>query len=72
MSNFPNVLALAADTLYNVVDKGESLNQELPFASQGLPQKDKALLQQICYVVLRYLPRLENYCQQLVEQPLKG
>ena len=72
MSNVPNVRALAAETLYNVVDKGASLNQELPFASQGLPPKDKALLQQICYGVLRYLPSLENYCQHLVEQPLKG
>ncbi|MEC8206993.1 MAG: transcription antitermination factor NusB, partial [Pseudomonadota bacterium] len=53
-----NVRALAAETLYNVVDKGASLNQELPFASQGLSPKDKALLQQICYGVLRYLPSL--------------
>ncbi|WP_199525125.1 16S rRNA (cytosine(967)-C(5))-methyltransferase RsmB [Pseudoalteromonas sp. bablab_jr011] len=67
-----NVRALAAETLYNVVDKGASLNQELPFASQGLSPKDKALLQQICYGVLRYLPSLENYCQQLLDQPLKG
>jgi len=72
MSNVSNVRALAAETLYNVVDKGASLNQELPFASQGLSPKDKALLQQICYGVLRYLPSLENYCQHLVEQPLKG
>ncbi|MGB1302341.1 MAG: 16S rRNA (cytosine(967)-C(5))-methyltransferase, partial [Pseudoalteromonas tetraodonis] len=48
MSNVSNVRALAAETLYNVVDKGASLNQELPFASQGLSPKDKALLQQIC------------------------
>ncbi|MBE0370039.1 16S rRNA (cytosine(967)-C(5))-methyltransferase RsmB [Pseudoalteromonas aurantia] len=67
-----NVRALAAEVLYQVVDKGQSLNTQLPFAAQKVHGKDKALLQQICYGVLRYLPTLEHYCQQLLEQPLKG
>ncbi|ESP91615.1 16S rRNA (cytosine(967)-C(5))-methyltransferase RsmB [Pseudoalteromonas luteoviolacea] len=67
-----NVRALAAQTLFQVVDKGNSLSTQLPYASQKLPPKDRALLQQICYGVLRYLPSLENYCQQLLEQPLRG
>jgi 16S rRNA (cytosine967-C5)-methyltransferase len=67
-----NVRALAAETLFQVVDKGQSLSALLPRAAQKLGPKDKALLQQICYGVLRYLPTLEHYCQQLLEQPLKG
>ncbi|MCO7191270.1 MULTISPECIES: 16S rRNA (cytosine(967)-C(5))-methyltransferase RsmB [unclassified Pseudoalteromonas] len=67
-----NVRALAAQTLFQVVDKGQSLTAQLPYASRQLPVKDRALLQQICYGVLRYLPSLEHYCQQLLEQPLKG
>ncbi|MCF7514490.1 16S rRNA (cytosine(967)-C(5))-methyltransferase RsmB [Pseudoalteromonas sp. L23] len=67
-----NVRALAAQTLFQVVDKGASLSAQLPLATSQLDGKDKALLQQICYGVLRYLPSLEHYCQQLLEQPLKG
>ncbi|MDK1290264.1 16S rRNA (cytosine(967)-C(5))-methyltransferase RsmB [Pseudoalteromonas umbrosa] len=67
-----NVRALAAQTLFQVVDKGQSLTAQLPYASQKLPVKDRALLQQMCYGVLRYLPSLENYCQQLLDQPLRG
>ncbi|NOU51386.1 16S rRNA (cytosine(967)-C(5))-methyltransferase RsmB [Pseudoalteromonas sp. JBTF-M23] len=67
-----NVRALAAETLFQVVDKGQSLSTQLPYAAQKLNPKDKALLQQICYGVLRYLPTLEHYCQQLLDQPLKG
>ncbi|CAM4269760.1 16S rRNA (cytosine(967)-C(5))-methyltransferase RsmB [Pseudoalteromonas byunsanensis] len=67
-----NVRALAAQTLFQVVDKGQSLSSVLPNAALKLNPKDKALLQQICYGVLRYLPTLEHYCQQLLDQPLKG
>ncbi|WP_105167175.1 16S rRNA (cytosine(967)-C(5))-methyltransferase RsmB [Pseudoalteromonas sp. T1lg23B] len=67
-----NVRALAAQTLFQVVDKGQSLSTVLPHAALKLNPKDKALLQQICYGVLRYLPTLEHYCQQLLDQPLKG
>ncbi|BBN80032.1 ribosomal RNA small subunit methyltransferase B [Pseudoalteromonas sp. A25] len=67
-----NVRALAAETLFQVVDKGQSLSTQLPYAAKQLNPKDKALLQQICYGVLRHLPTLEHYCQQLLDQPLKG
>ena len=67
-----NVRAQAAHTLYQVVDKGVSLSAALPRYSRDLNPKDKALMQHICFGVLRYLPSLEFYCQQLLEQPLKG
>ncbi|MEO2268827.1 16S rRNA (cytosine(967)-C(5))-methyltransferase RsmB [Pseudoalteromonas sp. YIC-656] len=67
-----NVRAQAAHTLFQVVDKGISLSVALPRYSRDLSPQDKALMQQMCFGVLRYLPSLEFYCQQLLEQPLKG
>ncbi len=67
-----NVRALAAQTLFLVVDKGQSLSQLIPTKTAPLTPQDKALFQQICYGVLRYLPSLEHYCQTLLDQPLKG
>lgn len=64
--------ASAAKVLYQVVDKGQSLTSALPLAQQALPAKDRALLQEICYGVLRWLPRLEFISRQLMSKPLTG
>lgn len=64
--------ASAAKVLYQVVDKGQSLTSALPLAQQQLPAKDRALLQEICYGVLRWLPRLEFISRQLMSKPLTG
>ncbi|MBG0760849.1 16S rRNA (cytosine(967)-C(5))-methyltransferase [Vibrio cidicii] len=67
-----NVRAAAANVLYLVVDKGHSLSNALPEAQQLIRPRDHALLQEICYGALRYLPRLESIASQLMEKPLKG
>ena len=67
-----NVRAIAAKCVFNVVDKGRSLSEELPLAQQKAQDNDSALLQEICYGVVRYLPELEWQVQQLVDKPLKG
>lgn len=67
-----NIRALAAKCTFNVVDKGRSLADELPNQQAKVEGKDKALLQEICYGVLRYLPELENDAQQLIQKPLTG
>ena len=64
--------ASAAKVLYQVVDKGQSLTSALPIAQQLLPAKDRALLQEICYGVLRWLPRLEFISRELMSKPLIG
>lgn len=64
--------ASAAKVLYQVVDKGQSLTSALPVAQKLLPERDRALLQEICYGVLRWLPRLEFISRQLMEKPLTG
>ncbi len=67
-----NVRAAAANVLFQVVDKGKSLSTVLPEAQQSIRPRDHALLQEICYGTLRYLPRLESTANQLMDKPLKG
>lgn len=67
-----NVRAVAAQVIYQVVDQGQSLSAALPPAQQKVAPRDGALLQEICYGVLRWLPRLESITQSLMDNPLKG
>ncbi|OBP13317.1 16S rRNA (cytosine(967)-C(5))-methyltransferase [Rheinheimera sp. SA_1] len=66
-----NLRAVAATCCYQVVDQGKSLSDVLPKAQFQFPlPADKALLQEICFGVLRYLPQLDFVCQQLMAKPL--
>jgi len=67
-----NIRALAAKCCYNVVDKGRSLNTELPKLQSTLIGKDKGLLQEICFGVLRFLPELEHDVRQFIQKPMTG
>ncbi len=67
-----NVRALAAKCCFAVVDKGRSLGDELPSLQSKIEHKDKGLLQELCYGVLRYLPELENDSKGFIQKPLKG
>ncbi|WP_305402963.1 16S rRNA (cytosine(967)-C(5))-methyltransferase RsmB [Photobacterium leiognathi] len=67
-----NVRATAAKVIYQVVDQGQSLSAALPAAQQDIKERDHALLQEICYGALRWLPRLESITQALMDKPLKG
>lgn len=67
-----NVRAIAAKVLNQVVEKGQSLSQALPAIQQELSPKDKALVQMLCYGVLRTLPRLDFFCRSLMKKPLTG
>lgn len=67
-----NIRALAAKCSFSVVDKGRSLADELPKLQLKVEGKDKGLLQELCYGVLRYLPELENDVRHLIEKPLTG
>jgi 16S rRNA (cytosine967-C5)-methyltransferase len=67
-----NIRALAAKCCYSVIDQGRSLSDELPKQQDKAALKDKGLLQEICYGVLRYLPELEHDVRALMEKPLTG
>ena len=67
-----NIRALAAKCCYSVVDQGRSLSEELPKHQAKAEGKDKALLQELCFGVLRFLPELEHNARQFIDKPLKG
>ena len=67
-----NIRALAAKCCYSVIDQGRSLSDELPKQQDKAALKDKGLLQEICYGVLRFLPELEHDVRALMEKPLTG
>lgn len=60
----------AAKCLAAVVG-GSSLNQQLPLYEQQVVERDRPLLQQLCYGVLRFYPRLLACSTQLLSKPLK-
>jgi len=68
-----NLRAIAAQTVAAVLDNGESLATALPNAQSRIENpKDKALVQEICYGVMRELTQLEYYLDQLMDKPMKG
>ncbi|GLP97694.1 16S rRNA (cytosine(967)-C(5))-methyltransferase RsmB [Paraferrimonas sedimenticola] len=68
-----NVRAAAAQVCFAVIDNGQSLSRELPRHQQTLANgKDKALLAELCYGVLRQLVQLERLISDRLQNPLKG
>lgn len=67
-----NLRAIAAKVLTQVVEQGQSLSVTLPENQQTVSDKDKALLQELCFGVLRTLPILEWILKQLMSKPLTG
>lgn len=67
-----NLRSIAAKAINQVLDQGLSLSTVIPELQKNIPDKDKALLQEICFGVLRTLPQLEWIIQQLMDKPLKG
>ncbi len=65
-----NCRSIAALCLRDVVN-GASLKQQLPRHEPAVADKDRPLLRQLCYGVLRYYPRLFAISQQLLRKPLK-
>ncbi|MGX9461430.1 16S rRNA (cytosine(967)-C(5))-methyltransferase RsmB [Shewanella sp. A14] len=68
-----NVRALAAKAIYEVLEKGISLSVALPDQQQHLENgKDKALLAELCYGVMRQLPQLDKCVSDCLTKPFKG
>ena len=64
--------ALAAQTIRQVVNDGKSLAELMPLAQQKFDDsRDKALLKEIVYGVLRHYRRLSALRDQLLSQKLK-
>lgn len=72
MKKNTNLRSLAAQLIERVVDKGESLSAILPGAQKTISDKDGALLQELCFGVMRTLPQLEALIGKLMERTLTG
>ncbi|HSN17511.1 MAG TPA: 16S rRNA (cytosine(967)-C(5))-methyltransferase RsmB [Gammaproteobacteria bacterium] len=67
----PRVLAVRA--LMAVAREGRTLTQAADEAASGSADpRDAALVKELCYGTLRWLPRLEAWLAKLVERPLKS
>lgn len=67
-----NLRSLAAQAIEQVVEKGQSLSNVLPAMQNKVQDKDRALLQELCFGVLRTLPQLEWLATQLMARPMTG
>ncbi|MBS0854425.1 16S rRNA (cytosine(967)-C(5))-methyltransferase RsmB [Enterobacter sp. JGM127] len=67
-----NLRSLAAQAIEQVVEQGQSLSNVLPPLQQKVSDKDKALLQELCFGVLRTLPQLEWLISKLMARPMAG
>ena len=68
-----NSRALAARTLVNVVNHACPLNLALTNTFDDIAdQKERSFIQELCYGVMRWYPRLEFIANELLEKPLKG
>jgi len=72
MSRRPSVRAGAARVIAEVLGSGRTLDRALPPVQEAYSdRRDRALLQAICYGVLRFCPRLECLLDELLDRPLK-
>lgn len=72
MNHKYNLRSIAAKAIGQVLDKGQSLSVVLPELQKNISDKDKALLQELCFGTLRVLPELEWYLQQLMSKIMTG
>jgi 16S rRNA (cytosine967-C5)-methyltransferase len=67
-----NLRSMAAQAIEQVVEKGQSLSNVLPLLQQKVSDKDKALLQELCFGVLRTLSQMEWLINKLMSRPMTG
>lgn len=68
-----NLRALAAKVVFQVLEKGISLSVALPEQQKHCESgKDKALLAELSYGVMRQLPQLDKLISDCMAKPLKG
>ena len=66
-----NVRTAAAKVLGEVISHGHSLSAALPQWQERVADKDRALLQELCYGVLRWYQRLDAIAEKLLTKSLK-
>lgn len=66
-----NVRIAAARVVTAVLQDEGSLSSLLPTYLSKVDERDRSLLQQLCYGTLRYYPRIEAYLNLLLTKPFK-
>ena len=66
-----NTRAAAAVILIRVFDERRSLSAVLPDKLDKVNKTDRGFIQEVCYGVMRWYPRLEWFAGQLLDKPLK-
>jgi 16S rRNA (cytosine967-C5)-methyltransferase len=66
------VRVAAAGALDEVIRQGHSLSTVMPRWQERVPPRDRALLQELCYGVLRWYWRLDAIARQLLRKPFKA
>ncbi|WP_027858518.1 16S rRNA (cytosine(967)-C(5))-methyltransferase RsmB [Marinobacterium jannaschii] len=66
-----NIRTLAAETLAPLLRHQGSLNAVMPAALERCPDKDRALLQKLCFGTMRDFPRLNLLATRLLKKPFK-
>ncbi|WP_457913996.1 16S rRNA (cytosine(967)-C(5))-methyltransferase RsmB [Candidatus Gillettellia adelgis] len=72
MENTYNLRSYVAKVISCVLDHGESLSIVLPTMQNAINNRDRSLLQELCFGTLRMLPVLEYCVQQLITKPMLG
>ena len=67
-----NIRAICAQAIFNVLEDGQSLSTTLMLSSHKIAEKDRALVQEICFGVMRVLPELNFYIHTLMSKVLTG
>lgn len=67
-----SVRGRAATLLARVIRDGQPLTHLLPDAATGLPPRDQALLQELCYGVCRFAHRYNLLAESLLRKPFKA
>ncbi|MCO6559617.1 16S rRNA (cytosine(967)-C(5))-methyltransferase RsmB [Gilliamella sp. ESL0232] len=67
-----NIRAICAQAIFNVLEEGQSLGATLTTLNHKIADKDKALVQEICFGVMRVLPELNFYIHTLMSKVLTG
>ncbi len=68
-----NARACAAQAIFAVLEQGRSLSESLSHAqSRCINGKDKGLIAELSYGVLRWLPQLDHQVSTHIKKPLKG
>lgn len=67
-----NLRAICSQIIFAVLNQGVSLSNALTLHTNKISDKDRALVQEICFGVMRALPELEFYIQALMAKPFTG